>query len=356
MVSETFHRSLPAETARHPPAAIDGEPIVTRTETSAIDRSKDEPYILCMGETNRIVVGTRGSLLARSQTDWVVNHLRETRADLKVEIRIIKTSGDQSPDTPLHEIGGKGVFIKEIEEALLDSTIDLAVHSAKDLPTEMTEGLAIGATPVREDPRDALISAKADRIEDLPESASVGTSSLRRQAQLLSLRPDLRFSPLRGNIDTRIDKVLLRGEHDATVLAVAGLRRAGLNRHASRILSIEQMIPACGQGVLALQIRQDDEYVLDLIASIHDEAAAEELRCEREILGQLEAGCQAPIGVHAQVDASNLSATAIVALPDGSETIRAKHQSGVGGWRSLADRVVDSLRSDGADEILSKCR
>ena len=304
----------------------------------------------------KLVIGTRGSKLALTQTGWVGDRLRQANPGLEIELRTIKTIGDRKSDRPFGEIGGKGIFTKELEDALLAGRIDLAVHSAKDLPAVMPEGLVLAATPPREDPRDALIARDAASIAELPAGALIGTGSLRRQAELLAVRPDLKFTLLRGNVDTRIDKVLTRGHCDATILALAGLRRVGLTEHVRCVLGLDEMLPACGQGVLAVQGRQDNEAILAAASGIHHEPTAEELRCEQLVLARLDVGCKAPVGVNAHVDGDRLTVRAVVALSDGSERITCRLASGVGGWRSLAERAIEHLRADGADEILRQCR
>jgi len=225
-----------------------------------------------LGET--LVVGTRGSKLARAQSQWVIDRIRSAYPKLSIEMTIITTTGDRRQDKPLPEIGGKGLFTEELERALLEGAIDLAVHSAKDLPTDLTEGLEVLAYPVREDPRDVWVSADDTAFEDLPTGSVVGTSSLRRQGQLLVQRNDLQFIALRGNVDTRIKKVH-RGDCAGAVMAMAGLKRTGLAEHVTHPFELDVCLPAPGQGALAIEGRSSDQRILDYLTEIHDEATAQ---------------------------------------------------------------------------------
>ena len=301
----------------------------------------------------RLVIGTRGSLLALTQTNGVADALRRAHPKLEVELRTISTKGDRRQDIPLPQIGAKGLFTEELEQALIAGRIDLAVHSAKDLPTEMPEQLTLGCVPKREDPRDAFLAATVSRIEDLPEGAIIGTSSLRRQAQLAHWRGDFEFTALRGNIDTRIKK-LQRGDCDATLLAAAGLNRSGLAGQITHFLDVDQMVPAPGQGCLALQSRVVDERVNGLLARLHDEPSAIALGAERAITAQLEGGCRAPIGVLVEVDGQRLCGHAVVAMPDGSRLVRAATQTD--SVDRLIRETVDTLVAGGAREIIAHCR
>ncbi|MBN1491862.1 MAG: hydroxymethylbilane synthase [Phycisphaerae bacterium] len=302
---------------------------------------------------DRIVIGTRGSLLALAQTDWVAQQIRAACPGLSVELRRIQTTGDKRPTDAIPEIGQKGLFTFELEQALLAAEIDLAVHSAKDLPTETPEALDLLWVPPREDARDALVTREAKGLRDLPAGAVVGTSSLRRQAQLRMIRPDLSFIALRGNIDTRIRKVH-RGDCDAGVLALAGLRRAGFEEHMTEPLEVDVMISAPGQGILAVQGRRDDDELRALLAPLDDAMTREALLCERWIVDQLAGGCRTPIGAWIRAADRRLRGDAIVALPDGSKHARTTAEADE--WRSLADAIVADLRRQDADAIIAASR
>ncbi len=303
-----------------------------------------------------LTIGTRGSLLAMAQTNVVADALRAAWPELDVQVRKIITRGDRQQKVALPQIGGKGLFTAELEAALLDGSIDLAVHSAKDLPTDMPDGIILAATPQREDPRDALISREALALEDLPEGALIGTSSLRRQAQLRRIRPDLRFTVLRGNVDTRIRKVLQRQDCDATLLAMAGLRRTDLTEHVTQALELDVMLPAAGQGALALQARADDERVLALLEPVHHPPTAECVVCERAVIEALQGGCQAPIGVHASLGDGGLDCRACVVSVDGTLVAEARVGAASLEGRDPAEDVVRRLRDAGAEAILAACR
>jgi len=306
-------------------------------------------------DPDALVVGTRGSLLAVTQTQWVVDEIRRHHPHLTVRVERITTRGDRNPDAPLPEVGQKGIFTQELEDALLDGSIDLAVHSAKDLPQEMPAGLDILCVPRREDPRDALVSRGGTRLQDLPRNAVLGTSSLRRQAQLRLLRRDLRFCVLRGNVDTRIHKVQ-RGDCDATLLAMAGLRRVGLTEQATEPLDPDIMLPAPGQGILAVQGRADDERVRALTRPAHDEEAALALTHERMLVDQLEGGCRTPIGALFEAHGPGVTLTAVVAAPAGDRAVRVQHAARRADAADLVARVVDELLDQGAAGIIEACR
>jgi len=294
-------------------------------------------------------IGSRGSQLAL----WQANHIR-TRLEQQghtIEIEVIKTTGDRITDIALGQVGTKGMFTKEIEEALAENRIDLAVHSLKDLPTEIPTSFEIAAIPVRDDPRDVFCSRKYDSIETLPNRARVGTSSLRRQAQLKSLRPDLDIHPLRGNVDTRVRK-LETGEYDAIILAAAGLNRLGKKDCIREVLVPKLMCPAAGQGALAVEIRKADPAVHGYVAFLDDSAAHITTTCERALLKQLGGGCQVPIGAFAEILDSMLHLEAVVARPDGAKVLR---ESGNGDDPvQLGERVGEQLLRHGANEILQE--
>lgn len=267
----------------------------------------------------RLRIGSRGSQLALWQANHIAGRLRERGHG--VEIEIIHTTGDKITDVALAKVGAKGMFTKEIEEALAARQIDLAVHSLKDLPTELAAQFEIAAIPAREDPRDALCSAKYSDIDNLPRGARVGTSSLRREAQLKAMRPDLEVHPLRGNVDTRLRK-LESGEYDAIILALAGLRRLGKTELVRQILTIEVMCPAAGQGALAIETRAGDEDVHGALEFLDDAATRLETTCERALLKKLGGGCQVPIGANAKFSNGTLHLEAVVASPDGKTVLR----------------------------------
>jgi hydroxymethylbilane synthase len=274
----------------------------------------------------RINIGTRGSPLALAQAEMTKAALLAAHPALQAEdiaILPIKTTGDKVQDRTLSEIGGKGLFTKEIEEALLDGRVDLAVHSMKDMPTFLPEGLVIASMLEREDPRDVLISPVADSIATLPRGAVVGTASLRRQAQLLALRPDLKVQPLRGNVGTRLDK-LARGEAAATLLALAGLKRLGRADAATAILSTEQMLPAVAQGAIGIEIRANDARAAALVRSITHEPTMIAVAAERACLAVLDGSCRTPIAAYAEIFGTELRLRGLIALPDGSESHRAE--------------------------------
>jgi hydroxymethylbilane synthase len=265
-------------------------------------------------------IGSRGSPLALAQAREVLRRLTEACgiAAEQIEIKIIRTTGDAIQDRPLAEAGGKGLFTKEIEEALLAGSIDLAVHSSKDMPTVLPSGLALSAFLPREDVRDAFISAKAKTLRDLPHGAVLGTASLRRQAMAKRLRPDLKVVTLRGNVETRLRK-LEAGEADATLLAVAGLKRLGLLSAATAVLDIDEFLPAVGQGAIGIETRADDDATRALMAKINDADTATALTAERAFLAVLDGSCRTPIGGHARVSAGMVWFRGMILKPDGSE-------------------------------------
>ena len=289
-----------------------------------------------------LVIASRGSQLALWQARWVSAQL--TAAGHPCRIEIVKTTGDKITDVPLAKVGTKGLFTKEIEEALLDGRADLAVHSLKDLPTELPEGLVLAAVPEREDPRDAVVGRK---LAELPPGAKVGTSSLRRAAQLRQLRPDLQVESVRGNLDTRLRK-LDEGQYDAILLAAAGLKRLGWGDRIAEILPPEQMCPAVGQGALAIETRAGFDQVAMLDhADTHTAVVA-----ERAVLAALGGGCQVPIGAYATVSEGHIRLLAIVAAPDGSRVIRAEAEGEAADAADIGARLAADLLQRGAREIL----
>ena len=263
-------------------------------------------------------IGTRGSPLALVQAHTVQRRLAAALAvdEASIEIVVIRTSGDAIQDRPLSEVGGKGLFTKEIEEALLGNRVDLAVHSAKDMPTVSQPGLALAACLEREDPRDAFISRNAKSLMDLPRGATMGTASLRRQAITMAIRPDLRVVPLRGNVETRLRK-LDSGEFDATLLAMAGLKRLGLAEHATHVMSVEEFLPAVAQGAIGLEAREGDKRTRDILARIDHGDTSIAVSCERAVLATLDGSCKTPIAGHATLEGNTLHFRGLIARPDG---------------------------------------
>jgi hydroxymethylbilane synthase len=299
-----------------------------------------------------IVIGSRGSQLALWQAQWVQYTLLRHHPDLEVTITVIKTLGDKIQDVPLAKVGGKGLFIKEIESALISDEIDLAVHSLKDMPAELPHQLCIGAISKREDPRDVLVSASGLDLEKLPAKARIGTSSLRRQAQLLHARQDLDITPLRGNLDTRLKK--LRSEHlDAIVLAAAGVHRMEMRDRISAYLSPELMLPAVGQGALCLEHRRDDDRIAALIAPINHRPSQIAARAERAFLQHLEGGCQVPIAAYARIEDEQLHLEGLVATVDGCRVIRDGLTGLTNEAQTLGHALAGRLLEQGAEEILA---
>ncbi|UOF90182.1 hydroxymethylbilane synthase [Fodinisporobacter ferrooxydans] len=307
---------------------------------------------------NALRVGTRQSQLALTQTNWVCQQIQHIHNDVTIETVKIVTKGDRILDVALSKVGGKGLFIKEIEQALLDGTVDFAVHSMKDMPAEMPEGLMIGAVPVREDVRDVVIAKDGCKFQDLPFGAVVGTSSLRRSIQLKAARPDLRIVPLRGNIDTRLRK-LRDGQEglDAIVLAAAGLERMGWAEQITERIPVDLCIPAAGQGALAIQCRSDDRATREILLALNDAPTEKAVQAERTFLGRLNGGCQIPIGAHASFvpgEDGLLEMIAIVGDTTGARILRAK-ATGTDPVQ-LGHTVADQLFAQGAKEILASVR
>ena len=298
-----------------------------------------------------LVIGTRGSKLALWQAEWVHARLRQLEPGLLVSLKQIKTTGDKILDTPLATIGGKGLFVKEIEDALLRGEIDLAVHSMKDVPTRLPDGLEILSIPEREDPRDVLISRGGVMLDRLAAGARIGTSSLRRQAQLLHVRPDLSIHMLRGNLDTRLRK-LEAGEYDGIILAAAGLRRLGWADRVTEYLSPDVCLPAIGQGALALEGRADDAFVRELAGRMEHRPTRLAVTAERALLERLEGGCQVPIAAHATIENDRLSMSALVAGVNGRRLIRDAIYGSVDEAHRLGVRLAELLLEHGGGEIL----
>lgn len=302
-----------------------------------------------MTPNNCLRIGTRGSLLARTQTDAVARTLRQRHADLTIDITIIRTTGDNVIDKALSAIGGKGLFTKELEEALLDGRIDLAVHSLKDLPTEFPDGLHVAAVPEREDPRDALIGTTPDQLSGL----KVGTSSLRRAAQLRYLYPNVKVVDLRGNVDTRLRKVK-EGVVGAAVMALAGLRRVGRDDEVGAVFEIDTMLPAPAQGALGLETRQGDERVQEILNVIHCRTTHECVTAERAMLEHLGGGCQVPIAAHATIDGDTLHLAGRVISVDGKTMVQDQHRGPRAQAESIGKELAETLVRKGAGRIIEQ--
>jgi hydroxymethylbilane synthase len=296
----------------------------------------------------KLRIGSRGSQLAL----WQANHVAALLRDKghTVEIEVIKTTGDKITSVALAKVGTKGMFTKEIEEALHEKRVDLAVHSLKDVPTDLAQEFELAAIMKREDPRDAFISVKFSSLEELPHGAKVGTSSLRRQCQLKAVRPDLEVFPLRGNVDTRLRK-LESGEYDAIILAAAGVLRLGLETHVRSRISADVMCPAVGQGALAIEIRRGDQQTKALLAFLNDADTHAAIDCERALLGSLGGGCQVPIGAYAEKRGERLFLRAMVGRPDGSEILR-EQAEGTDSVK-LGRETAQALLWRGGDKILN---
>lgn len=269
----------------------------------------------------KLVVGTRGSNLALIQTNWVVDRLKEANPDIKFEIKIIKTKGDLIKDLPLDKIGDKGLFVKEIEKSLLNKEIDMAVHSMKDMPSYLPEGLKFASSPMREDPRDALIFKEGYKsIDDLPKGAKIGTGSKRRKYQLLKHRPDLEIVPIRGNIETRIKKIETENL-DGVVLAASGLKRAGLEEKIDYYIPTDVMLPAPAQGILALEIRDNDKETENIINSIKDDTTKVQIDAERGFLIGVNGSCHIPMGAYCDIDGDKIKLTGLYGDGEGKKII-----------------------------------
>lgn len=305
-------------------------------------------------DRDRLVIGTRGSKLAL----WQSNHMKdriEEITGLPVELEIIKTTGDKILDAPLAKIGGKGLFTKEIEVELIAGTVDLAVHSMKDVPTELPEGCVIGATPPRVDPRDVIVSGKGYDLDSLPRGATLGTSSLRRRAQVLALRSDLEIVDLRGNLDTRMRKAE-EGELDAVILAAAGITRMGWADRITHYIGADRMVSAVGQGAIGVEIREDDAFMRGVCEKLSDPDTCTCVTAERVVMRALEGGCQVPIGAYARLEDGRLVMDAVVADLDGGTVLRHRLVGDPSEPEMLGAAMVDRLRDMGAEEILNAIR
>ncbi len=298
-------------------------------------------------------IGTRGSLLAVAQAERLAGELKRRYADLAPVLVKMKTSGDKFAHVPLSQVGGKGLFIKEIEEALQEGQVDVAVHSMKDVPTEIAPGLVIAAIFEREDASDVLVSRRKVALDALPTGARIGTSSLRRQAQLLHYRPDLTVIPLRGNLDTRLRK-LGTEDLDAVVVAAAGVSRLGRQDEVTEILATEIILPAAGQGALGLEIRAENQEMYDLVAPLNHGPSALTVAAERAFLARLGGGCQVPIAPYGQLDGDQLHLTALVSMPDGTEIVRGERQGPSAHGEEIGIALAEELLGRGAERILEE--
>lgn len=302
----------------------------------------------------KLIVGTRGSALALRQTNMFVESLKIHHPGLEVEVRVIKTKGDKILDVPLAKIGDKGLFVKELEASLLHKEIDFAVHSMKDLPTEMPDGLCIAAVPERVDPSDVLIS-NGPGIRDLPVEGRIGSSSLRRRAQLHNFRPDLRITDIRGNLDTRLRK-LDDGEFDGIILAYAGLYRMGWSERITECIPLNICLPAVGQGALAIQARAGDDETLSALSALNHARSRTAVLAERSLMRVLEGGCQVPIGAYASEDDGKFILRGVVAAPDGSKLVREELVGDISDPETLGRELAHMLLARGADAILKTLR
>jgi hydroxymethylbilane synthase len=300
-----------------------------------------------------IKIGTRASLLAVTQSTWVKGQIEQRHPGTTVELVKITTTGDKILDVPLAKVGGKGLFVKELEDALLDGRADLAVHSMKDVPTELPDALHLGVVTKRENPRDAFISNKYADILALPQGAKVGTSSLRRKSQLACLRPDLVIEDLRGNLDTRLRK-LDEGRYEAIILAAAGLNRLGMASRITTLFDPEQMLPAIGQGALGLELRRDDSELLEGISFLNHPETATAVAAERSFLLRLEGGCQVPIGAYATVQGDTVTLTGLIASIDGKEIIKELGSGPAAEAAELGTRLAEKLLARGGRAILDE--
>ncbi len=302
----------------------------------------------------RLILATRRSKLALAQSNHVRAWIQEAWPEVSVTLLEVTTKGDKILDVPLAKVGGKGLFVKEIEEAMLQGKADMAVHSLKDVPTEIPEGLEVSVFPKREDYRDAFVSNHYGTIDDLPQGATVGTSSLRRMAQLKSMRPDLKIESLRGNLDTRLRK-LDQGDFDAIILAAAGLNRLGLSSRISSLIPVDEMLPAIGQGALGLEFRTYDQDTRQILSSLHHAETAICISCERAFLERLEGGCQVPIGALASLSPQGtITVTGLVADEQGKRIIKKSLSGKAAESRELGLKLADLILEDGGRQILEE--
>lgn len=305
-------------------------------------------------KNNILTIGTRGSKLALWQANFISSEIKK-HFQGEVVLKIIKTTGDKILDSPLAKIGDKGLFVKEIESALLEEEVDLAVHSMKDMPTEVPEGLMLTGASKRENPRDAFISTKYNTLSEVSENGIIATSSLRRKAQVLYARPDLTIVDIRGNVDTRVRK-LQEGAADGLIMAVAGLKRLGLEGNIKEIISTETMLPAVGQGCVAIEAREDDTEVNEIIGYISCKEDFTAVKSERALMKRLEGGCQIPVGALATINGDSLRLEAMVASIDGKRLIRDELAGSIDNPEELGVKLADILIEKGAGEILDEIR
>ncbi len=302
----------------------------------------------------KLVIATRGSQLALWQSEHIKSILEEAHEGLEVELKVMKTKGDKILDTPLAKIGGKGLFTKELEDAMLAGEAHIAVHSLKDVPTIFPDGLVLGAITKRENPKDALLSEKYEDIYSLPEGAVVGTTSLRRRMQILAYRPDLKIKNLRGNVNTRLKK-LKDGEYDAIILATAGIKRLGFENEVKYFTPIKKsiMIPAMGQAALGIEC-VDDKKILDIVKVLNDEDSFIETTIERDFVDVLQGGCQVPVGVNAKIKEDSVTVRAIVGMPDGSKMIKEKIVASKKDYKLIGKELAEIMIEKGAVKLLKK--
>ncbi len=334
--------ALQEQAARHPAHVPDAQ---AQTAAPVEDNQKYMP--------EKFILATRKSLLALTQSKWVKSEIEKRWPGVEIELLKVVTRGDKILDVPLAKVGGKGLFVKEIEDALLEKRADLAVHSLKDCPTELPDGLEVSVFPQREDPRDAFISRDGKGLSNLPKGARVGTSSLRRMSQLKKLRPDLVIESLRGNLDTRLRK-LDEGQYDAIILAAAGLNRLGLSDRITEYLDPDIMLPAIGQGSLGIEFRSNDSRMREILASIHHEETATCVRAERALLLRLEGGCQVPIGAHAVLSGDSIEMHGLVADEEGNQVIKRSRTGSASSPEALGTELADEILEAGGREILEK--
>ena len=298
-------------------------------------------------------IGTRGSKLALWQAGFISQLVTAEFPEIRTEIEVIKTTGDVNLESPLAEIGGKGVFVKEIEEALIADRIDAAVHSLKDLPAALPEGLLIGAYAKRHDPRDALLSNRGLKLAELPPGSAVGTGSLRRAAQILHAYPELRIKPIRGNVDTRIRKLRESGDYDAIVLAAAGLERMGMTGEASEILPVDTVLPAPGQGIVAVECRAGDENSLQVLSAVDYAASRYMAVAERGFLSALSGDCNVPAGAYSEVDGGRIEIRALIASPDGKKIVSGGSSGKTDDSDSIGRALARSMLRNGGGASMS---
>ena len=304
---------------------------------------------------SKLVIATRKSPLAMWQAEFVKAELEKLHPGLVVELLGLSTKGDKILDTPLAKVGGKGLFVKELEQCLLDSNADIAVHSMKDVPFELPETLEISTILEREDPRDAFVSNQYSSLKELPNNAIVGTSSTRRECQLKAIRNDLNIQPLRGNVNTRLSK-LDDGQYDAIILASAGLKRLGFRDRISSVIDIDTSLPAIGQGAIGIECRQDDQSTKALLTPLHHQATAIAVTAERAISTALSANCHLPIAAHAHHHDELINLDALVGLPDGTKIIRSHSSGKLADIAIVTEHVINDLVNQGAYELVDSLR